>query len=163
MQPLIIFGTRQRVTDVDSGTFYCPNCSVERGDERRYERKKIRNYFSLYFVPLVPLGSGKDYIECQNCGMAFEPDVLDYKFKPKRRVLPLAQQLNMLQKRLEDGYPVEYAVADLTAAGLERELALENVNRAIGEGRRQCPECGLTYAPSVERCREDDTTLENLR
>lgn len=163
MQPLIIFGTRQRMSDVNSGKFYCPNCSVERGDERQYVRKNIRNYFSLYFVPLIPLGSGEDYIECQNCGMAFQPDVLDIKFKPKRRVLPLAQQLNTLTERLEDGFPVEYAIADLTAAGLERELALDSVRRAIGTLRRQCPECGLTYAPNVASCKEDDTPLEDVR
>ncbi len=159
MQPLIIFGARPRVTSVDSGTFLCPNCSTSRDQQRRYERKRSRNYFTLYFVPLVPLGNGQEFIECQNCQTAFDPTVLDVNFKPKRRVLPLAQQLNTLQQRLQDRTPIEYAVADLTAAGLDHDLAQENVRRAIGEARRQCPECNLTYAPTVERCAEDDTPL----
>lgn len=163
MQPLIIFGTRGRETSEGKGKFYCPNCSVTRDDERVYERKKRRNYFSIYFVPLVPLGSGDEYVVCQNCGTAFAPDIVDANFTPKRRIAPLAQQLNTLKQRLEEGTPVEYAVADLTAAGLERNVAQENVRQVIGQQRRACPDCGLTYAASVERCVEDNTPLSEVR
>ena len=159
MQPLIIFGTRPRETTLGKGKFYCPACSVAREDERVYERKKVRNYFTIYFVPLIPLGSGDEYVICQHCGTAHPPDVLEREFIPKRRILPLAKQLNTLRGRLEDGVPVEYAVADLTAAGLEREMAQENVRQVIGAARRTCPDCGLTYAPTVERCAEDNTLL----
>ncbi len=159
MQPLIIFGTKPRTTTVDKGKFYCPNCSVEKGDQRQYERKKVRNYFSLYFVPVIPLGAGQEFIECQFCENAWQPDVLDMVFKPKRRIAPLADQLNTLEQRLRDGTPVEYAVADLTAAGLDRDVALQNVQRVIGDTRKHCPDCGLTYADNVEQCAEDDTPL----
>lgn len=159
MQPLIIFGARPRVTTLDNGTFICPNCSESSSQERRYEHKRSRDFFTLYFVPVIPLGNGQEYIECQHCGVVFEPSVLDVNFKPKRRVLPLAQQLNSLESRLRDGLPIEYAVADLTAAGLDHDLATENVRRAIGVARKQCPECNLTYADSVEHCTEDEAPL----
>ncbi|MEL6149655.1 MAG: zinc ribbon domain-containing protein [Chloroflexota bacterium] len=159
MQPLIIFGARPRTTTTGKGEFYCPNCSGDEGQQRRYELKKSRNFFTLYFVPLVPLGAGEEYVECQYCGMVFKLDVLDIKFKVKRRVLPLAQQLNTLKQRLEDGLPIEYAVADLTAAGLDRDVAMKNVRQAIGTQFQQCPQCNLRYAPGVERCAEDETPL----
>jgi hypothetical protein len=85
---------------------------------------------------------------------------LNSQFKPKRRVLPLAQQLNTLKQRLEDGTPIEYTVADLTAAGLDRDMAMENVRQVVGAQFRQCPECNLMYAPNVEQCFEDQTPLK---
>jgi hypothetical protein len=159
MQPLIIFGTRPRLTVIDEGTFHCPNCSESTGQPRTYQHQQVRNYFTLYFVPIFPLGAGEEIVRCSHCTMIFEPDVLNQTFKPKRHVLPLASQLNTLQQRLEDGLAVEYAVADLTAAGLDRELAKQNVTQVIGGKRRQCPACNLTYAPAVARCTEDDTPL----
>ncbi len=162
MQPLILFGTRPRETDLGKGEFYCPACSVAREDKRVYKRKQVRNYFTLYFVPIIPLGDADEYVICQHCGVAHPPDVLEREFIPKRRILPLAQQLNTLRERLEDGLPVEYAVADLTAAGLARDMAQDNVRQAIGTARRACPTCGLTYAPAVPRCAEDDTPLTDV-
>jgi hypothetical protein len=155
MQPLIIFGTRNREEDKGSGDFFCPHCN----EKRRYNRKRVRNYFSLYFVPLIPLGKGQEYVQCQFCSMAFQPEVLDMTIKPKRKIRPLAEQLNTLKDRLESGVPVEYVIADLTAAGLDRDLANENVNRMIGEVRRICPTCNLTYAGNVMTCAEDGTAL----
>ncbi|MEM6283662.1 MAG: zinc ribbon domain-containing protein [Chloroflexota bacterium] len=159
MQPLIIFGARPRITTTGHGEFYCPNCSTDSSQQRRYEMKKSRNFFTLYFVPLIPMGAGEEYVECQHCGLVFPTDVLDMKHKPKRRVLPLAQQLNSLKQRLEDGLPIEYTVADLTAAGLDRDVAMENVRQAVGTQFQQCPECNLMYAPGVARCIEDETPL----
>lgn len=156
MQPLIIFGSRPRVNETGSGTFTCPHCS---GPQRQYVRKTVRHWFTLYFLPVFPLGQAEEIVECQFCNNTWETAILDVKIKPKREVRPLADQLNTLQARLEGGQPVEYAVADLTAAGLDRELALDNVRRAIGEGRAICPDCGLTYADTVMRCVEDDTPL----
>jgi hypothetical protein len=159
MQPFIIFGTYPHTTIVSKGKFYCPHCSVEKGDQRQYERKKVRNYFSLYFVPMVPLGAGQEFVVCQFCGNVWQPNVLDMTFKPKRRIIPLADQLNTLETRLRDGTPIEYAVADLTAAGLDRDVAQQNVQQVMGDGRKHCPDCGLTYADNVEHCAEDDTPL----
>lgn len=154
--PLIIFGMRPRTTDIEGGTFVCPQC----GGTHAYEHKKVRPYFTLYFVPLIPLGAGEEYVQCQNCGTTFPVDVLSMKIKPKRVIRPLSEQLNTLHSRLVEGYPIEYVIADLTAGGLDRDIAENNVRQSIGDMWRHCPDCGLNYAPNVERCKEDDTLLE---
>ena len=46
----ILFGTKGKTTDVARGQFFCPRC---RG-VRPYVRKKVTNYFTLYFIKHPP-------------------------------------------------------------------------------------------------------------
>jgi hypothetical protein len=151
---MIIFGTSVRKKTVGNGEFFCPRC----GTKRSFERKAAKRYFTLYFIPLIPIGDAGEYMECTTCHMLFEPAVLGLKPKP----IPqnLAQQLNTLKSRLENGAPVEYAVRDMTAAGLERSTAQQNVDNAIGTERRICKNCMLTYANNVTTCSECNGLLE---
>lgn len=67
--------------------------------------------------------------------------------------------MNTLKPRLEEGYPVEFMVRDLTAARLDRDLAIKAVDDAIGSRRKKCPNCRLTYAANITGCRECGTQL----
>jgi hypothetical protein len=151
---MIIFGTKPRTKTTGHGEFHCPHCETP----REYERKEVKSYFALYFVPIFPIGSGREFIECQTCHHAFETSVLHDKPKVKPR--SLAEMLNGAQDILESGMPVEYYVRDLTLAGLDRDVALKTVRDHIGTERKMCPSCGLTYAPSVDTCTECGESLE---
>lgn len=143
---MIIFGTKAKTKTIDQGEFYCPHCA----HERHYERKQVKNYFSLYFIPVVPIGDGGEIIECQTCGRSYAPAVLERKLsKPQPDV---ARLLNSVRARLEKGQPVEYVIGDLTSEGYDRDVAQNMVNMAVGESRVQCPQCELTYAASVSTC-----------
>lgn len=72
---MIIFGTRGVKFKIDEGNFLCPQCATERG----YKHKKVRRFFTLYFIPLIPLDSLGDYVECTTCKGTFVSRVLDYK------------------------------------------------------------------------------------
>jgi predicted nucleic acid-binding Zn ribbon protein len=150
---MIIFGTRPRMKTIGSGTFYCPKCQTT----RNYERKQGKNYFTLYFVPIFPVGDLGEFIECQTCHTTFETDVL--KLKPPPPKLDLPTMLNGLKFNLESGQPVEYILRDLVSAGLERDIALNNIKTAIGDQRRHCPKCGLSYATNVNVCSECNEPL----
>lgn len=150
-----VFGSRPRTTETGRGNFVCPHCQ----QERPYVQNKMQNYFTLYFVPLIPLGNGQEVVECLHCGHVFEPEVLNMNIKIKRKVRPLADQLNTLRQDLERGLAFEYAVADLTAAGLDRDIATENVIRMTGENLNICKTCGLHYIDTLNRCPDDDTVL----
>ncbi len=69
----IIWGTRGVTTSKGSGRFVCPAC----GADRSYTLKQVRRFFTLYFIPLIPLGILGTYVECQTCGGTFKPTVLD--------------------------------------------------------------------------------------
>jgi len=100
------------------------------------------------------MGTLGEYVECQTCGVAFEPAALTMKAPPQPRLTQanLAALLNSLGSRLNAGVPVEYLVRDLTAAGLDRDVALEMITPHLAAGRKTCPTCNLTYAASVATC-----------
>ena len=150
---MIIFGMSPRTKTTGTGTFFCPHCRTSRS----YERKEGRNYFSLYFIPLIPVGKPQTYIECSTCHVTFTAEVLSTKAPPAKA--DLVTHLNTLKTSLEQGTPVEYALRDLTIAGVDRDVALGLVKSAIGEARRICPEDGMSYSISVTKCSECGTPL----
>jgi hypothetical protein len=69
---LIIFGVKDKATTTETGTFHCPVCQ----SSQRFERKTMKRYFSLFFIPLIPLGGGPgSVVQCQNCGTQLPPDI----------------------------------------------------------------------------------------
>jgi hypothetical protein len=155
---MIIFGTRVRRRVIGEGQFYCPKCSALRA----YKHIKASRYFALYFVPLIPMGKLGEYVECQTCGTAYEPGVLQMKAQPKPRAMStgLAQLINAIPDRLSDGTPVEYIARDLTAAGVDRDAALNMIAPHLAAGRKTCATCGLTYAASISACMECGQPLQ---
>ncbi|HLV34432.1 MAG TPA: zinc-ribbon domain-containing protein [Spirillospora sp.] len=153
----IVFGTKVKTEIVGEGEFFCPSCQTQ----RKYVRKRGKNYFSLYFIPLFPLGDVGEFIECQHCGRSYNPDVLKQKLsKPQPDV---ARLLNNVKSRLENGYPVEYMIRDLTDDGIDLEVARNIVHMAIGDKRKICPQCELTYASNVLGCTDCDRTLRSVQ
>ena len=73
---MIIFGTKGRAIKMDSGTFQCQNCK----DNKDYQKKYVQNWFTLYWIPIFPVGEKKDeHIECDACSNIYHTDVIDYK------------------------------------------------------------------------------------
>lgn len=74
MIAFIIFGTRGVTSTRDQGQFYCPQCS----GNCDYRHKSVRRFFTLYFIPVIPLDQLGEYIECQRCQGTFQLDILNY-------------------------------------------------------------------------------------
>jgi uncharacterized tellurite resistance protein B-like protein len=70
---MIIFGTRGVKSTIKSGDFICPQCN----QTKPYRHRKITRFFTLYFIPVIPLGKAGEYVECGNCKGTFFPRVLD--------------------------------------------------------------------------------------
>jgi tellurite resistance protein len=71
---LIIFGTRGVTYSHNQGQFHCPEC----GQQRPYAHKRVRRFFTLYFIPLIPLDLLGEYIECGSCQGTYKESVLSY-------------------------------------------------------------------------------------
>jgi hypothetical protein len=70
----IIFGTRARATNVSTGEFFCPRC----GADRSYVLQRIRRWFTLFFLPIFPIGKSLgEQVKCSTCGTKFRPEVLN--------------------------------------------------------------------------------------
>lgn len=72
---MIIFGTRGVNSTIKDGEFLCPQCATT----KPYKHKKVTRFFTLYFIPLIPMGQVGEFVECQTCKGTFVPRVLDYK------------------------------------------------------------------------------------
>ncbi len=69
---MIIFGTTGITSVKSKGCYHCPACGSGAG----YQHKSVTRFFTLFFVPLVPMGKVADFIQCERCGGTFKPEVL---------------------------------------------------------------------------------------
>jgi len=149
---MLIFGSGSRKKKIGEGEFFCPKCETR----RVYHHKKATRYFTLYFIPLIPMGDLGEFIECQTCKTAFQMGVLSLRAPSAAaptaaRQTNAAQLLNAISDRLDRGEPVEYLVRDMTAAGMDRDVALKTVNAFTGSGKA-CRDCGFTYSDKANQC-----------
>ncbi|MDR3635372.1 MAG: TerB family tellurite resistance protein [Isosphaeraceae bacterium] len=75
---MIIFGTRGVTFGGRAGEFHCPGCGWT---SQPYEHKTVRRFFTLYFIPVIPLDKIGEYVKCMTCGGMYQTDVL--QFDPK--------------------------------------------------------------------------------
>ena len=71
---LLIFGTTIRFKHLAEQDFFCPSC----GGDRRGVLEVARRWFSVFFLPIIPLGELGESVRCTTCGHRFERSVLDH-------------------------------------------------------------------------------------
>lgn len=70
---LLIWGWRVRFKTLAEGVFFCPTCGGDRG----FARKQGRRWFTLFFLPLIPLDHvGEEFVECTTCKSSYRLSVL---------------------------------------------------------------------------------------
>ena len=69
---LIIWGVRVFFHTAGQGAFCCPRC----GADRRYRRRSGRRFFTLFFVPIIPLSKVGEHVQCATCRTRYHPEAL---------------------------------------------------------------------------------------
>ena len=69
---LIIFGLRVFYRTIAQGTFHCRRC----GGDREYRHRAGRRWFTLFFLPVIPLNSVGQHVQCTTCRTRYVTDVL---------------------------------------------------------------------------------------
>ena len=72
LRAMIIWGFRVVWRTIAEGVFHCPQ---EEAD-KPYRLRSARRFFTLFFIPLIPLKKMGQAVECQGCKQRFEPTVL---------------------------------------------------------------------------------------
>ena len=129
---LLVFGVRYLYSLVATGTFHCPVCGVDRG----YRLRDPRAWFHAFWIPLVPLRRGEQFVECDVCRSRFRPDALEVPTSELFSELlsrgvrtaaaylitaaeagseALPRAVEVLQRSLGSGYTRELLEADLAA------------------------------------------------
>jgi tellurite resistance protein len=70
---LIIFGLRVFYRTVGQGTFHCQRC----GGDRPYRHRAGRRWFTLFFIPVIPLAHVGEHVQCEPCGTRYRMAVLN--------------------------------------------------------------------------------------
>lgn len=139
---IIIYGTRGIAWTKGRGQFNCPGCATERA----YVHKRVRRFFTLYFIPLIPLDLIGEYVECRTCERTWDEAVLQYR--PQLEAASVEAQFQAAMKRvmvlmmLADGVVAEEEVAvicniyrQLSGTALDRQAIEREIAAARADGR----------------------------
>lgn len=99
---MIIFGTTGIKSTVKSGHFNCPQCE----QNKPYRHRKVTQFFTLYFIPLIPLGNKGEYVECGSCKGTFVTRIIDNPSTNKDEFMSIYQKAirhSMVMMMLADG------------------------------------------------------------
>ena len=69
---LIICGIRVFFHTTGEGVFRCQLC----GTGRQYRSRSGRRFFTLFFIPLIPLNKVGGHVQCRACGTRYHAGVL---------------------------------------------------------------------------------------
>lgn len=70
---LIVFGIRVFYRTLARGVFYCRRC----GGDRQYRHRAGRRWFTLFFIPVIPLTKVGEHVQCATCRTRYVPDALN--------------------------------------------------------------------------------------
>ena len=139
---MIFFGTRGVTYSKNRGEVSCPNCQ----SQRAYSHQRVRRFFTLYFIPTIPLDLHGEYIECQRCDNAYDLEVLN--LDPQAGNAEFEAEFHQAIKRtmvammiadgaIEDSEleVIQGVYQNLTGIDLSNEVLEEEIRQAKGEGR----------------------------
>src|SRR5688500_18687043 len=131
---MIIFGTRGVTMTPERGQFHCPQCNVS----RPYGLKRVRRFFTLYFIPVIPLDVLGEYVECDGCRATWKPNVLQHdpsagqaQFEAEyHRAIKRVMVLMLLADGQVDNEEIE-TVRKIYSSIAKKETSREDVQREI--------------------------------
>lgn len=69
---MIVIGSMEWASTIQRGEFFCPVCN----GAKTYQRKVSRPFLTLYFIPIIPIGSLREFVICRGCRERFDPSIL---------------------------------------------------------------------------------------
>lgn len=70
---IIVYGTYGiTYSKGQPGQFHCPHCAVTQS----YRHRRVRRFFHIFFIPLIPLTLAGEYVECSQCKGTYKLEVL---------------------------------------------------------------------------------------
>ena len=140
---MIIYGTRPMTRTIDEGQFYCPQCD---DDGSPYIHKSSRSWATLYFIPIFPIGSRVDYIECRRCKGTFKESVLEMEPPTDQERI-----LRSIYRDLAAGTPIEDGEKNLMVQGADAATARSLIEQMAGDTTWECGGCGLHFVDEVKK------------
>jgi len=117
---VLIWGFRVFYRTIDQGAFHCRQC----GGDRPYRRRAGRRFFTLFFIPVIPLNKVGEQVQCATCKTRYVVDVLSLPtVSQMQTALPAAMRAaaTAMLRAGDPGSPAarKRAVAAVQGAGAE--------------------------------------------
>ena len=98
-------------------------------------------FFTLYFIPLIPMGRAGEFIECQSCAGTFAKEILTYdpevehnKTVDSIRRLAVAFLIDVQRCKAKELESLQDVVGDLVGEDIESETVAMDVRQAQEAG-----------------------------
>ena len=145
---LLIWGLRVFFRTISEGVFHCRNC----GGDRQYRLRAGRRWFTLFFIPVIPLTKVGEHVQCQTCKTRYVVDVLNLPTAAQMQAALPAGMRAAATAMLQSGDPAssaarQRAVAVIQGAGAQgyadanldhdRAQPAEAISQAIGQVAQQ--------------------------
>ncbi|MDQ3334481.1 MAG: TerB family tellurite resistance protein [Myxococcota bacterium] len=145
MLGLIIFGTRGVTYGSEGGQFFCPDCE----GKESYRHRRVRRFFTLYFIPLIPLDLLGEYIECQRCTSTYKISILD--FDPQKSADAEEAEFQKAMRRV--------LVMMMLADGVIEDTEIEAIQTILGKLEdREVPRSEVEA--EITRAQSEQTSIE---
>ena len=69
---IFFFGTRSTRRRLQAVVFACSRCGID----REGTLIRIRRWFHIFFIPLIPIGQPREVVRCDTCTALYDPSVL---------------------------------------------------------------------------------------
>ncbi|MEQ1700375.1 MAG: zinc ribbon domain-containing protein [Ilumatobacteraceae bacterium] len=69
---LLVWGFKILFKTIGEGQFHCPSC----GCDRRYDHRQGRRWFTLFWIPIIPLKAAGMIVQCTVCKQQYNEKVL---------------------------------------------------------------------------------------
>ena len=148
---VIVWGMSRREVKAGKGNFYCPQCK----GERRYTRIEIKDYFTLFYIPIFPIDDVGGYVKCETCKGTFKLEALlgtAEKAPPKKVYTDAAPAMPPVQ--MNNNKPIN-------SGNFQKADAQEAFNKIARHPlQKQCPSCHLTCSDAKQsHCNNCGTAL----
>ncbi len=134
---MILIGTFDWASTRLRGLFTCPNC----GSTQKFRLRASRPFLTLYFIPVIPIGSLQEFVQCMSCKNSFETAILAANMlatqtsstladaKPQDQAAPFTEDLLKVIALImvEDGQVTEDEIR--IARRIFENIAEENLTR----------------------------------
>ena len=118
---LIIFGLRVCYRTIAQGAFHCRRC----GGDREYRHRSGRRWFTLFFIPVIPVKPVGEHVQCTTCRTRYVTDVLSHPTTAQMQAALPAGMRAAVSAMLRSGDP---------ASPVSRQRAIEAVMSAGAPG-----------------------------
>lgn len=155
---MLIIGEMNIGLKQGAGQFYCPRCQADRD----YVHKRVRRFLTIYFIPLIPMDTVAEHVQCQQCRQTFSPSTIhlnrqDYQTLALHQFADDVRRVMVLVMLADDtADPEEILVLRSVYQQLtQRVLSDDEIRRDVFQARK-ARVAAATYARAIASRRTDE-------